>query len=52
MLPAGGRILDLGSGSATLSLADTQQFGILRFVVRDWRTMEEAEHGIRATAIS
>lgn len=39
-------LADAGINILTLSLADTQQFGILRFVVRDWakakRVLEKA----------
>ncbi len=37
------RILaDAGINILTLSLADTQQFGILRLIVRDWQLAKEA----------
>ncbi len=37
------RILaDAGINILTLSLADTQQFGILRLIVRDWQQAKEA----------
>ena len=37
------RILaDAGINILTLSLADTQQFGILRLIVRDWQRAKEA----------
>lgn len=34
-------LADAGVNLATLSLADTQQYGILRMIVRDWRFAKE-----------
>lgn len=35
-------LADAGINIVTLSLADTQQFGILRLIVRDWQKAKEA----------
>ena len=34
-------LADAGISIMTLSLADTEQFGILRLIVRDWQTAKE-----------
>ena len=34
-------LADAGFNIVTLSLADTQQFGVLRLIVRDWQRAEE-----------
>jgi hypothetical protein len=34
-------LADAGINLATLSLADTQQYGILRLIVRDWRRAKD-----------
>ena len=40
-------LADAGINIVTLSLADTQQFGILRLIVRDWEKAKERPRGGR-----
>jgi len=48
-------LADAGINLLTLSLADTQQFGILRLIVRDWQRakeiLEKAGCVVRATEV-
>ncbi len=37
-------LADAGINIVTLSLADTQQFGIMRLIVRDWQTARDVLH--------
>jgi hypothetical protein len=48
-------LADAGINIATLSLADTQQFGILRLIVADWqkarKTLEDAGFVVKTTDV-
>ncbi len=48
-------LADAGINIVTLSLADTQQFGILRLIVRDWQqakaTLEQAGFVVNITEV-
>jgi hypothetical protein len=48
-------LADAGIDILTLSLADTQQFGILRVIVRDWqkakRVLEESGRVVKVTEV-
>lgn len=48
-------LADAGINLATLSLADTQQYGILRLIVRDWQraktVLEAAGFGVHVTEV-
>jgi hypothetical protein len=48
-------LADHGINIQTLSLADTQQFGILRLIVQDWtrawRVLEEAGYAVTVTDV-
>ena len=48
-------LADAGINIVTLSLADTQQFGILRLIVQDWQTarsvLEQAGYVVNVTEV-
>jgi hypothetical protein len=48
-------LADAGISMATLSLADTKQYGILRLIIRDWprakTVLEEAGFSVRVTEV-